>query len=102
MKLSLYVMIPILMFGLTLCQKETDKYKSRGTILGPDLRDCVCCGGWYINIDTAEYEFDMLPENTNIDLAKDEFPISVKLDWQLSNRLPCPYKWVTISRISKY
>ena len=102
MKLGLSPIILILIFGLTLCQKETENYKSKGAILGPDLRDCMCCGGWYIKIDTTEYEFDSLPENTNIDLQKDIFPINVKLDWQLSNKIPCPYKWVSISRISKY
>jgi len=102
MRLRISVLILLFTFGLTLCLKEAENYKSRGTILGPDIRDCACCGGWYINIDTAEYEFDILPENTNIDLAKDKFPINVKLDWQLSNRLPCPYKWVNISRITRY
>jgi hypothetical protein len=37
--------ILLLAFGLTQCQKETDNFKSRGTIIGPDFRDCVCCGG---------------------------------------------------------
>ena len=91
-----------MIFGLTLCQKSKDDYKSKGIILGPDLRMCACCGGWYINIDTAKYEFDSLPKNTNIDLQKDTFPINVKLDWQLSNNLPCPGKRIIISRINKY
>jgi hypothetical protein len=102
MKPGLSPIILILTFGLTLCHEEIDHYKSRGTILGPDVRDCMCCGGWYINIDTAEYEFESLPENTNIDLQKDKFPINVKLDWQLSNKPPCPYKWINISRITRY
>ena len=93
--------ILLLAFGLTLCQRETDNYKSKGTIIGPDLRDCACCGGWYIKIDTTEYEFDSLPKNTNIDLQRETFPINVKLDWQLSDQLPCPDKRVIIIRIMK-
>ena len=93
--------ILLLVFGLTLCQKGTDNGKSRGIITGSDLRDCACCGGWYIKIDTTVYEFDSLPKNTNIDLEKETFPIYVKLDWQLSDRLPCPEKWITITWIKK-
>jgi hypothetical protein len=48
-----------------------------------------------------EYEFDTLPHKTNIDLESDPFPINVKLDWQLSDRLPCPYKRIIIARIVK-
>ena len=93
----------ILLFTLelALCRKETDNFKSRGIITGPDLRDCACCGGWYITIDTTDYEFDSLPVNSNIDLGKETFPVYVKLDWQLSDRPPCSYKRVVISRIMK-
>jgi hypothetical protein len=93
--------ILILAFSMILCQKGTDNYRSEGIILGPDFRDCACCGGWYIKIDTTEYEFDTLPQNTDIDLQGDPFPINVKLDWQLSSRIPCPDKWVVITRIKK-
>jgi hypothetical protein len=93
--------ILLIVFLLTLCKREPDNYESKGTIIGPDLRDCACCGGWYIKIDTTEYEFDSLPNETDIDLLKDTFPIKVKLDWELSDRMPCPYKWVIITRIIK-
>ena len=101
MGIKYFAAILLLAFGMGLCRKEGDNYKSKGIITGPDLRDCACCSGWYIMIDTAQYEFDTLPDNTNIDLAKDPFPINVKLDWQLSDRLPCPYKRIIITRIVK-
>lgn len=102
MKTTRLIIILLLISGLSLCTKESDNYKSLGIILGPDVRDCACCGGWYIKIDTTEYEFDTLPDNTNIDLQKEIFPLNVKLDWQLSDRLPCTDKRIIISRITKY
>ena len=93
--------ILFLFFTFALCKRETDNYESRGTITGPDFRDCACCGGWYIKIDTTVYEFDSLPNSSNIDLQKDTYPIYVKLNWQLSERLPCPDKWIIITRIRK-
>jgi hypothetical protein len=101
MRIKHFAVIIILAFGLTLCQKEKDNPKSTGIITGPDLRDCACCGGWYITIDTTHYEFDSLPVSSNIDLAKETFPVHVKLDWKLSERPSCPYKWITISWIMK-
>jgi hypothetical protein len=101
MGIKLIAAILLLAPGLTFCQRETDNFKSRGTITGPDVRDCACCGGWYIKIDTSQYEFDTLPAGTNVDLQKDIFPIHVKLDWQLSAQLPCPDKRIIITRIIK-
>jgi hypothetical protein len=101
MKIKYLAVILLLAFGLIHCHKGADNYQSKGTMIGPDFRDCVCCGGWYIMIDTTEFEFESLPEDTNIDLQRDTFPINVKLDWQLSDKMPCPYKWVIITRIIK-
>jgi hypothetical protein len=100
MKLTLIFTI-IFLAGMSFCRKEMDKYDSHGVILGPDFRDCVCCGGWYIVIDTTEYEFDALPETSAIDLINENFPLAVKLDWQLNARPACPYKRIDILRIAR-
>jgi hypothetical protein len=100
MKIQL-ISILFLLFLLTLCQKGSDNYKSEGVITGADLRDCVCCSGWFINIDTALYEFDSLPENSKIDLMNEVFPIYVKLDWQFSEKPPCSNNRIIITRIIK-
>jgi hypothetical protein len=101
MKLVTIILISVISAGFILCHREHDEFRSVGIILGPDIRDCVCCGGWYIEIDTTEYEFDTLPENSPIDLEKETFPLRVKLDWQLSDRIACPYKRIDIQRIAK-
>jgi hypothetical protein len=80
---------------------ERDKYMSEGTITGPDYRMCACCGGYYITIDTAIYEFESLPADSKIDLLKESFPLNVKLDWALSDRIACPNKFITVTRITK-
>ena len=95
-KLSFFL---ILVTAFTFCEK--DDYMSKGIILGPDYRMCACCGGWYIKIDTTTYEFESLPDNSNINLQADTFPINVKLDWKLSDRVACPNKYITITRIIK-
>ncbi len=74
---------------------------STGVITGPDLRMCICCGGWYIQIDQTTFEFDSLPLNSNIILQKDPFPIAVQLDWQLSDVSGCPDKRIIIHKITK-
>jgi hypothetical protein len=100
MKIHL-ISILFLLFLLTQCQKGGDNYKSEGVITGADLRDCACCGGWFINIDTVQYEFDSLPENSKIDLMIEVFPIYVKLDWQFSEKTPCTDNRIIITRIIK-
>jgi hypothetical protein len=101
MKSLFSVVIFLSVFGLSLCHKETDHYQSEGSISGPDLRDCVCCGGWYIKIDSVEYEFEYLPVNSNIDLQTERFPIQVRLDWKLSDKPACPLNKIIILRIKK-
>jgi hypothetical protein len=87
--------------GIAMCSKETERFGSKGIILGPDLRDCVCCGGWYIRIDSSEYEFDSIPEESGIDLQKESFPLNVRLDWKLNDRTACPFKRIDVIRIAR-
>jgi hypothetical protein len=101
MKTVLIIIFSVLATGFSLCHRENNDFRSSGLITGPDVRDCACCGGWYIEIDTVVYEFDTLPENSGIDLVKETFPIKVKLDWQLSERTACPYNRIDIQRIVK-
>jgi len=104
MKYKTLVGICFIIFGFISCQEENSyNYKSIGIITGQDARMCPspCCGGWFIKIDSLTYEFDSLPDNSNINLAKETFPLVVKLDWQLSNTLECPNKRITIQRIAK-
>ena len=91
----------VLMIVMYCCRKgESGDYQSSGKITGPDLRMCICCGGWQIGIDKETYNFDSLPPGSSIDLEKETFPVYVKLDWKMSDKNKCP-KWIDISRIKK-
>ena len=96
------LLICIIIWGFMCCHEEnSNDFISKGIITGPDIRMCVCCGGWYIQINGSTYEFDSLPDNSNIDLLKETFPLFVKLDWQLSGKGGCPNNRITIQRIIK-
>jgi len=87
--------------GMICCQADTDNdFKSKGIITGPDLRMCICCGGWRIAIEGETYNFDSLPVSSDINLQKETFPINVKLDWVQSTAMSCP-KWIEIQKIIK-
>jgi hypothetical protein len=57
-------------------------------ITGPDYRDCVCCGGWIILIDSINYNFDRVPEGSSINLDNEKFPLNVNVLWMVDT-IPC-------------
>lgn len=80
------------------CQK--DDYESEGLITGADPRDCVCCGGWFIEIDLQVYRFYEIPPGSDLDLTKESFPVKVRLDWQ-KDPDACLGDEILVSRIKK-
>jgi hypothetical protein len=59
---------------------------SNGLVTGPDYRYCACCGGYFIEIDKTTYRFfnEELPEGSiNFDLIDANFPIKVRVRWEL-------------------
>ncbi len=74
---------------------------SIGIITGPDLRMCACCGGWYILIDGINYAFDTLPADSKIELQNEKFPVTVRIDWQLSDLSACPDKRIVIQKATR-
>lgn len=63
------------------CKKE-DKNMDSGTITGLDPRDCMCCGGWFIEIRDTMHRFDQVPPDCVIDFTTVTYPLNVKLDWK--------------------
>ncbi|MGA2822780.1 MAG: hypothetical protein ABSE72_04570 [Bacteroidales bacterium] len=77
---------PIMIFFIFLlaimsCKKEKH-LMNEGKITGSDPRECICCGGYFIDINKSTYRFYELPENSGIDLKNAKFPICVELDWK--------------------
>jgi hypothetical protein len=79
MKKLLFLTITCLMMALTSCDKDnkenTQEYN--GKITGQDLRKCMCCGGFYVDINDSTYRFDSIPANSGINQLTDTFPIYV-------------------------
>jgi hypothetical protein len=94
------VRIVFLVIVMIACTKESD-YKSVGTITGIDGTMCGCCGGWIINIDNGRYLIDSMPKNEGLDLSKETFPVTVKLDWQLVSNGCSTFGRITVQRIKK-
>lgn len=99
MNMKKAVIIISLVLGWQACQKNND-YQSTGVITGPDMRECICCGGYFIEINDSTYNFDNLPNDSQIDLAQETFPLAVKLDWDYDRKCG-GIQYITISRISK-
>lgn len=105
MKSVFYTFIIFLTITFSDCSNTTDnignEYKSIGIITGYDLRECACCGGWFIAISDSIYRFYELPKENNIDFEKDTLPMKVKLDWKKSPSL-CIGDEIIVIRIKKY
>jgi major membrane immunogen (membrane-anchored lipoprotein) len=85
----------ILMILLTTCDKKDEStYTSQGVITGFDPRDCACCGGLLINLNSSStelftdstYQIDKAPENFNFD-GNTIFPVFIWLDYERTNAL---------------
>jgi hypothetical protein len=85
----------ILLILLTTCNKKQEStYMGEGVITGYDPRDCACCGGVLINLNSSStemftdstYQIDKVPENFNINVNSN-FPIFIRLDYQYTGAL---------------
>ena len=83
-QLSSICIILFVSFGFFSC-KDDDEGNVEGevgVITGADPRFCMCCGGWFIDIRSSTYRFYELPEGTDIDLERSEFPVIVNVVWE--------------------
>jgi len=94
----------ILLFTITFFSCETkdneNDYRTSAVITGPDLGQCICCGGYFIEIGDSTYNFNTLPTTAAIDLSSESFPIAVQLDWDYENKCG-DNQYITIIRIEK-
>jgi len=74
--------VVFLLFVALSCSLEEDEFRSNGVITGYDTRECVCCGGYFIEIANSAYRFYDIPNGSRLNLDNPTFPIYVKLDWQ--------------------
>ncbi len=82
------VLLLILFTGIifTGCTKE-EKTLDSGLISGMDPRMCMCCGGWFVEINDTIRRFDRVPADCTIDFTTVTYPLKVKLDWKKKDTL---------------
>ena len=76
-----YLVFFILAFLFHSCYSDIS-LPYQGKITGPDYRKCVCCGGWFVEIDKTTFRFYELPKNTSLVIENEKYPINVDLDYQ--------------------
>jgi len=96
---KIFSIILLLTVIILSCEKEDD-YQSTAVITGPDLRECICCGGYYIELGDSTYNFNTLPASAQIDLTTEDFPLPVKLDWTYDTKCG-DIQYIEITKIAK-
>ena len=89
----------ILVFIMTSCEKNQG-FMSQGIITKPDFRKCMCCGGFFIDIEDSVYRFDQWPDDFTFNWETDTFPIEVYLNWQIDSIL-CLGDEILVSRMRR-
>ena len=87
MKLKLF--ITFILAVLISCTSNTEnECMDDATIIGSDYRECMCCGGWFIEIGEDTLRFDSLPEGSKIVIKDYELPLAVRVEWDAREN-PC-------------
>ena len=98
--LKILFFVIVLMTGFVACSSAQESLKSSGIISGYDDRDCACCGGFFVEIDSSTYRFYDLPKDSGINLNDPEFPVNVKLDW-VPDSSACMGDEIIVTRIER-
>ena len=95
MKTVILIISTLLLITVNSCDsKEESTYMGEGVITGFDQRDCACCGGLLINLNSGSaemfndstYQIDKVPGNFDIDVNSN-FPVFINLDYQKTTAL---------------
>ena len=90
----------VLVMSLWFCSEQEDEYASTGIITGIDVRECSCCGGYFIEIADSTYRFYNIPPGSKLNLENPDFPVYVKLDWH-EDPNACLGDEIIVNRIEK-
>ncbi len=83
----------MLFVTLNSCEHSED-FMGEGVITGYDPRDCACCGGLLINLNSSStelfsdstYQINIIPKNFDINVYS-TFPVFIRLDYERNNKL---------------
>ncbi|HCY76323.1 MAG TPA: hypothetical protein DHV28_10410 [Ignavibacteriales bacterium] len=90
----------LLLICFSSCTEDENLFMSNGTITGIDIRECSCCGGYFIDINDSTYRFYTIPAGSDVQLQNPNFPIYVKLDWAKADTV-CLGDEIKVLRIGK-
>ena len=87
MKILSFLTIACLIIAFSSCDNDNknNTQELNGKITGQDLRKCMCCGGYYIEISDSTYRFDSIPASCGINHLTDTFPIYVYVVFHKKN-----------------
>jgi hypothetical protein len=86
MKRILILLIALSSISIISCDNDKDNTEEKnGKITGQDMRKCMCCGGYYIEIEDSTYRFDSIPSNSGINSGIDTFPIYVQVVFHIKD-----------------
>ena len=91
MKYFLIGLILLIIFGCKYQAIETADNPVKAIITGQDMRDCMCCDGWMIKIDSSVYDFNKVPQGCTINLDSAKFPLNVYISW-IKDTISCGNK----------
>lgn len=72
----------MLFSALLLFSCEKAKYESTGTITEPDYRKCMCCGGYFIEIEGTQYNFQKSELPVDFSFNDNQLPMQVELNFK--------------------
>ena len=72
---------------LLACESSTksEYTNSDGVIIGFDARKCMCCGGWFVEMDHDTMRTWIMPAEFDNLLREKELPVEVNFDWKNYN-----------------
>jgi hypothetical protein len=59
----------------------------------------MCCGGWFIEIESDTFRFDKLPDGSDLQIIPDDLPLDVLVEWKKRDE-PCLGDEIDLIKIS--
>lgn len=112
MKIALLILmasaIVVFLLALSSCGDDDEPQKWEDAVItGYDMRKCMCCGGWIIEIKDSTFRFFEFPEGDkdkfNLPSFNDNqsnYPINVRVIWKHSPE-KCLGDEIIVERIEK-
>lgn len=84
------------------CHKATQTYEANASVMGTDMRMCVCCGGYFILFDGQQinnlYLASAFPEGFKLE-ENPKFPIRAYIEWKKDSSSCSSLNRIIISKI---